>query len=65
MIQRYDVIFFYFYISKNNNTKNIFSKKDEETKKIDLKIYDLISNFNYKRKDDLKENNKINFIEDE
>ena len=60
MIQRYDVIFFYFYISKNNNTKNIFSKKDEETKKIDL-----ISNFNYKRKDDLKENNKINFIEDE
>ena len=49
MIQRYDVIFFYFYISKNNNTKNIFSKKDEETKKIDLKIYDLISNFNYKK----------------
>jgi hypothetical protein len=50
------------YISKNNNTKNIFLKEDGETKTIDLKIYDLISNFDYNRKNELKENNKINFI---
>jgi len=36
-------------MNKNKNKKNIFLKKDEETKKIDLKIYDLISNFNYKK----------------
>ena len=52
------------YISKNNNTKNIFLKEDGETKTIDLKIYDLISNFDYNRKNELKENNKINFIHD-
>ena len=43
------------YIIKNNNTKNIFLKEDDETKNIKLKIYDLVSNFNYDKQSKMKE----------